>query len=138
MAFKQYDPEKVSVVIGTTPMRAFADGSMVAIEYTVDKRSLHIGTDGNGRHIKSADSSGMVTVRLASYSPSNAALIALDLLDEPFPITVTDKSSSADLFFAESCTVRRIPNMEKSNVETPNEWIFQFVRGNIEHTGAEI
>jgi len=138
MAFKQYDPKKVSVTVGATPMRAFADGSMIVAEYTTDKRSVHVGTDGNGRHIKSADESGSITIRLASYSPSNAALLALDALDEPYPITVTDNSSNADLFFAESCALRKVPNMEKSNVEVPTEWIFNFTRGEIAHTGAEI
>lgn len=137
MPIKQYDPKKVSVSVGGVPVSGFADGDMVTVEFTVDKRSMHVGTDGNGRHIKSADESGTVTVRLASYSPSNAALFALDLADEPHPIAVTDKSSSADLFFSESCTLRKVPNMVKGAEETPLEWIYQFTKGEIVHSGAE-
>jgi len=138
MPFKQYDPKKVSVSVGGVPVRAFADGSMVQQEYSVDKRSLHIGTDGNGRHIKSADESGTITVRISSYSPSNPLLLALDAADEPFPIAVTDTSSNADLFFAESCTLRKIPNFEKADTEVPLEWIFQYTKGETVHSGAEV
>jgi hypothetical protein len=65
MAFSQFDPKKTTVIVGTAAMRAFADGEMINVEFTVDKRSKHIGTDGEGRHIKSADASGVATIRLA-------------------------------------------------------------------------
>jgi hypothetical protein len=136
--FKQYDPTKVSVSIGTVLGRAFADGEMVTVEFSEDKRTKHIGTDGQGRHILNMDRSGTVTVRFASYSPTNAEIIALDLLDQPFPITVTDKSSTADLFFADSCTLTKVPNMVKGSEEAPNEYVFQFIRGEIVHSGAEV
>ena len=136
--YKQYDPTKVSVLIGASAARAFADGEMVTVEFSTDKRTKHIGTDGEGRHIKSADKSGTVTVRLASYSPTNLAILALDALDGPFPITLTDKSSNADLFFAASCTLSKIPNMVKGAEESVNEYIFNFIKGEIVHSGAEL
>lgn len=135
----QYDPTKVSVVIGVgvgATIRGFADGSMVSAEYTEDENMIHIGTDGYGCHIPSANKSGEVTVRLAAYSPSNAFLTALHLSGVPFPITVTDKSSNADLFFADSCKVKKRPPFEKSNEATMNEWVFNFIRGEIVHSGA--
>lgn len=137
MPFKQFDPKKVSVSIGGVPCRAFADGTMVTVEYLVDKRSLHVGADGNGRLIKTADGSCTVTVRLASYSATNAALLALDKADAEVPIAITDTSSSADLFFAETCALQKIPNMVKGTEETPNEWTYLCVRGEIVHSGAE-
>ena len=137
MPFKQFDPKKVSVSIGGVPCRAFADGTMVTVSYLVDKRSVHVGADGNGRIIKTADESCTLTVRLASYSPTNAALIALDKLDEPVPIAVTDTSSNADLFFAEACSLQKIPDMVKGTEETPLEWTYLCVRGEIVHSGAE-
>lgn len=137
MSFKQYDPTKVSVSVGAVLARAFADGEMVTVEFAEDKRTKHIGTDGQGRHILNMDRSGTVTLRLASYSPTNAEIIALDLLDQPFPITVTDKSSNADLFFADSCTLTKVPNLVKGAEESPNEYVFQFINGTIVHSGAE-
>lgn len=136
MANQQYDPAKVSVVVGVATMRGFADGSMISAEYENDENTKHIGTDGQGRHIKSSDRSGQITIRLADYSVSNAALTALHVADVPFPIVVTDKSSNADVFFADSCKVAKRPPIEKSNEAVMNEWIFNFIRGEITHTGA--
>jgi hypothetical protein len=110
---------------------------MVTVTYNVDKRSVHVGADGNGRLIKTADNSCTVTVRLASYSPTNGALIALDKADNEFPIAITDTSSAADLFFAETCAVQKIPDMVKGTDETALEWNFLCVRGEIVHSGAE-
>lgn len=135
--FKQYDPAKVSISVGGVPLSAFADGTMVTVEYSADKRTKHIGTDGQGRLIRTRDLSGTVTIRLASYSPSNGALLALDAADEPHPITIADKSSSADLFFAATCGLQKIPNMEKADTEVPLEWTYLFINGEIVHSGAE-
>jgi hypothetical protein len=136
MAFLQYDPTKVTVTVGGAPMSAFADGEMVTVEFTNDFRTKHIGTDGQGRHVKTADRSGTVTIRLSDYSPSNGVLTLVDLADVPVPITVTDKTSDADLFFAESCTLVKMPNMVKGKEAGENEWSFQFIRGTLAHTGA--
>ena len=136
----QYDPTKVSVVIGVgagATIRGFADGAMITAEYTNDENTVHVGTDGQGRHIESADKSGQITVRLADYSPSNAVLTALHLSKVPFPVTVTDKTTTADLFFADSCKIAKRPPMEKSNEATMNEWVINFIRAEIVHSGAK-
>lgn len=136
MAFKAYDPTKVTVTVGGVAMSAFADGEMVTVEFSSDFHTKHIGTDGQGRHVKTADRSGMVTIRLAAYSPSNAVLTAVDVADVPVPITVTDKRSLADLFFAESCKLVKLPNMVKGKEEAEYEWQFQFINGKMTHSGA--
>jgi len=133
----QYDPTKVSVVMGGVPLRGFADGDMVSIEYTNDQRSVHVGTQGEGRHIKSNDLSGTATVRLADYSPSNDALMLIHRADTPLPLVVTDKSTNAGLFFAASAMVQRVPNMVKGSEASMNEWVLEFVKGEINHSGAK-
>jgi hypothetical protein len=137
MAFLQYDPLKVTVTVSGIPMTGWADGEMITVEDAVDKRSKHIGTGGEGRHIKSADKSGTITIRLSDYSPSNAALNTIDEVDEPVPITVTDKTSNADLFFADSCALVKLPNMVKGAETSINEWAFQYITRTLAHTGAK-
>lgn len=137
MAYKQYDPTKVTVTVGGVAMSGFADGEMITVEFSNDFRAKHIGTDGQGRHVKMADRSGVITIRLSDYSPSNAVLTAVDVTDVPVPITVTDKTSEADLFFAESCMLQKMPNMVKGKDASENEWPFQFIRGTMVHSGAE-
>lgn len=135
--FKQWDPTKcISDIGGVTP-RAYADGDMISVEYAVDKRSMHIGVDGAGRHMKSANLSGIYTVRMASYSPTVAAFQALDDLDVPFSIALADKSSNGDGFFAASCTLVKIPPMVKGETETVLEYGFQFTQGKIVRAGSE-
>jgi len=134
---EQYDPAKVSVVIGGATMRAFADGEMVNVDYTVDENTVHIGTDGYGRHLKSANLSGQMVVRLADYSASNKALTALHKADVPFPVIMTDKTSDGDLFAADSCKFARRPRIAKGNEAMMNEWTINFIRGEIVHAGAK-
>ncbi len=133
---QQYDPKKVKITVGTAVQRAFADGVMVTVDYTEDENTVHIGTDGQGRHIKSSNLSGQVTIRLADYSASNLANAVLHVADVPFPIAVVDKSSNADLFFADSCKFVKRPPLEKGNEATMNEWVANFIRGEIVHSGA--
>lgn len=133
----QYDPTKVSVVMGGIPLRGFADGDMITIEYTNDQRSVHVGTQGEGRHVKSNDLSGAATVRLADYSPSNDALMLIHRGDIPLPLVVTDKTTNAGLFFAASAMVQKVPAMVKSNEASMNEWVLEFVKGEINHSGAK-
>ena len=133
---QQYDPLKVSVIAGTSAIRGFADGEMINVEYTNDENTVHVGTDGQGRFIKSSDRSGTITVRLADYSTSNAALTTLHVADNPFPVVVTDKSSLADVFFTDSAKVQKRPALVKGNEAVMNEWVITFIRGEITHTGA--
>ncbi len=135
--FKQYDPDLTTTVVNGIAMRGFSDGDMVIWEYTNDKRSMHIGTQGDGRHIKHADRSGKVTIRLASFSPSNLVLQTIDAADVPVAIATTDKASAADLASASSCALLKTPNMTKGAEGSTNEWVFQFTKGQILHSGAE-
>ena len=123
--------------VGGHTVRAFADGDMISVVFNTDKRSVHVGTDGRGRHIKSADRSGVITVRLSSYSPSNAAFQLLDETDIPFGIGVIDKSSNGDSFFAGSCMLVKVPDMVKGATETVLEYGFQFTHGTVVRAGAD-
>jgi len=133
----QYDPAKVNVNLGGFPIRGFADGAMITIEYNTDQRSVHVGTGGEGRHIRSKDKSGVATIRLADYSDSNDTMNLIHLADIPVPLTVTDKTTTAGLFFAASAMIQQVPAMEKSNEASMNEWTVQFISGNIVHSGAK-
>lgn len=136
MARKTYDPNKVSVTVNLVPISGFADGEMIVVEYETDENSKHIGTGGEGRFIKSHDRSGTINIRLADYSTSNAALQLVRDLDVEVPITVTDKTSNADLFFTSGAKCQKLPNFVKGAKAQMNEWPFLFIKGIITHTGA--
>ena len=136
MGFKQYDPKKVIMTVGTTTVRGFADGEMINIEYTEDQRSKHIGTGGEGRHIKNQNLSGVCSFKLSDYSPTNAAFQTIHNADTEVPITIVDKTSIGSGFFAASCMVQKVPAFARGKEATEPEWMFQFIKGEITHSGA--
>lgn len=133
-----WNPEKTSVVVGTHKCRAFGEDNMVDAGFANPMGSVFVSTDGDARHVDSADRSGDVVIPLAANSPSNAVLTAIFAANEAVPITVTDKSSKADLFFAGSCKIKDLPRFVKKKGNTVNEWTFNFTKGKIAHTGAVI
>lgn len=138
-----YDPQKVTVqcvhpVVGPHKCRAFGDDNMVEAAYNTDFGSVFVSTDGEGRHIKSADRSGTITIPVADNSPTNEYFTAVVAAGEPMAVTVTDKSSKADLFFAGSVSLKTMPNMSKGRDNTVNEWVWNFTNGKMVRSGAEI
>ena len=136
--YLSYNPLKVTVLAATHKVRAFGDDTMVDAGFTNNVAEIFISTDGEGRHIDSADRSGTVIIHLAMNSPSNEVFMAFFVANEPIPITVTDKSSKNDLFFAGSCKLQAIPRMVKKKGNTVNEYTWQFTKGKIHHSGAEV
>jgi hypothetical protein len=131
-----YDPTKVSISVNGVGITGFADGDMFTAEFATNKTSTHIGTGGEGRFILSKDASGTCTIRLADYSNANAALSIIDTVGIPVALTCTDKTTFGDLFFTEAAMVQKVPNLQKGNEAKMNEWVFEFIRANIVHTGA--
>ena len=136
MAAAQYDPTKVTVDVGGHTVRGYADGNFIEASHDNDKRSKHVGADGGGRHVKMKDRSGTVTITVTGSSASNDAFDALDRLDQPFSITATDKTSDAALFFADSCTLQKVPDWVRGKDEVENAWVFQFINGEIKQSGS--
>jgi len=135
-SIQKYDPSKVTITVGTNIMRGFGESAMVEVEYSEDHYSMHIGVDGNGRHVKILNTSGTVTVTLADYSPSNRALSVMRDLDIAMPITLTDKTTKDDSFFAQSCMLVKTPNMVKAKEAGEYTWVFQFIKGKVFLTGG--
>lgn len=141
--YKSYDPKKVNVtfvhpVLGPHTVRAFGDGTMVQVSYNADFGTVFVGTQGEGRHVESADRSGQATVSIADNSPSNGFFSNAVKSKTPMALTVTDKSSNADLFYAGSVMIGTLPDMTKANENTVNEWVWNFTKGEMNRSGAEI
>jgi hypothetical protein len=137
MAYKQYNPDKVAVILGTFAAKGLAEGEFVTVEYAEDRRSMQISTDGYGRHIKNLNNSGTVTVRLTDFSPTNDEIMTLETSDVPFIIQIVDKNSTAAHFFAGSCMLAKVPNFVRGKEGTVNEYVFNFTSGVIYQSGAQ-
>jgi len=137
MADAQYDPSKVVITVGGFVMKKFAADSMVTVSYGEDKNTKHIGVDGYGRWTSGKNDSGQVTLTLSSYSSSNQVLTTLMKADQPVPISIIDKSSDGESFFADSCKVETRPDLEKAREETEKTWVFGFIKGEAIYAGAK-
>lgn len=137
MSDAQYDPAKVVITIGGFVMKQFAADSMAVVSFGEDANTKHIGVDGYGRWTSSKNGSGTFTLTLASYSSSNAALYALMKADQPVPVSMIDKSSAGESFFADSCKVEGRPDLEKAKEETEKTWVWGFIKGEAVYAGAK-
>ncbi len=131
-----FDPTKVPVIIGGVPIKGWADGDMCIAEYDAVQTTKHVGTGGEGRLVDSKDRSGKFTARVADYAAVNLALSAIDAANLPVPIIVNDKTSVADLFFTSAAKLEKTPALKKGAEPAMNEWVFIFVSGKINHSGA--
>jgi hypothetical protein len=140
MALATFDPAEVVITIGGVPMSGYADGTFALLTRSVDAYSMVTGADGLTTRVKSNNRSGTLTLTLTQTSPSNDALSGFALLDElsnggVVPIQVKDLSGTTVLFSATGW-VRKIPDVEYSNILSNREWIFDladfdmFVGGN--------
>jgi hypothetical protein len=136
MGFLTYDPKKVIMTVGTIVVRGFADGEMINISYSEDRRTMHIGSSGEGRHIQGANLSGVCSFKLADYSPTNSAFQVLDDAGSEVAITIVDKTSDGAGFFAASCVVAKSPDWIRGKEAVEPEWKFNFIKGAIKHAGA--
>ncbi len=141
--YQSYNPDKVTVqcvhpIAGPHKVRAFGDDTMVDAGFTTDFGSVFVSTDGEARHVDSADRSGDIIIPLADNSPSNLFFATVIESKIPMSVTITDKSSKADLFFAGSVKLKGMPRFTKKKGNVINEYSWNFTKGKMVRAGAEI
>lgn len=136
MATKSYDPTKNIVTINQVPITGWSDGDMITVTFNNDFTDTHVGTGGEGRFIDRKDRSGVCTMRLADYSPANAALQLIFELNVEVAISIVDKTSNGDSFFTPGAKIGKIPDLVKGAEAKTNEWPWKFHKGKITHAGA--
>ena len=124
---KQFDPSKVSIIVGPQPIGGFAKGTFINVERSSHLWSKEVGADGEVSRTKSSDKSGRITLKLMASSASNDYLSALNLLDElsnggMFPVIVKDNSGTS-LYAAAEAWIEKAPNAEFSKELTEREWV---------------
>lgn len=134
---ESYSPKKVTCKVATHTIRGWEDGDMIVAEYDNDEVEVHVGADGNARFIDILARTGTITLHLSDYSPSNAVLQGIKDANVPVPITCTDKSSNADLFFAKQCKCQKQPAWGKAKTARSNPWPFKFLNGKLKATGGK-
>jgi hypothetical protein len=126
---KTYSPKKVRVIYAGRTMTGYMDGTFIKVQKTSDDYSMHVGADGEGARIESADESGSVTLTLMQTSLSNDVLSDLrarDKAGDPTghgPLLIKDLNG-ATLISAAEAWIRRPPDGELSNDKGSRDWIF--------------
>lgn len=126
MAFKNYDPKRVSLYIGGVRIGGYEDGSFITVEYNADAFTPYVGADGEYGRSKNADESGKITVRLTQTSKSNDILSALAIADRAsgtgtFIVSVRDLNGTT-VATSESAYILKRANAEFAKEIGPREW----------------
>ena len=109
---------------------------MVEVAFDSDFGEVHKSVDGENRHVVLKDRAGTITVTLGQHSATNAVFTTLVAAGVPFPVTLIDKSSVGDTFFAGSVKIKTMPSYTKTKSNSENVWVWQFTRGTMTLAGA--
>lgn len=118
-----YDPTKVLVIVDGFTLTGFAEDSMIEASRMTDKRSSHVGAQGNVTFSKSADDRAEVTFHLKQTSPANEKLKQLYETDEEFDFSCVDQNFDGDVGASGSrCVVQNDSDFARGNEEDEVEW----------------
>lgn len=130
MTLRTYDPKEVSVIFGA-PIKGFADGTFVSVEYNEDFFTMQIGADGDAIRAKSNNSSARVTITLLQSSESNdilSATLNLDRLspsgDGILPFLLKDNTGRT-LMTAEKMWITKPPTVAYGREGETREWVLE-------------
>jgi len=105
---KDYDPLKITVLLGTHIASGFADGTFVTANRSNQTWTVSRGASGESARAKSNDKSGTIEITLMQTSLTNDFLSAQMLLDESslssgkFPFTLIDSHGTTVLAATEA------------------------------------
>ena len=124
---KNYNPKKVSMIIGAQAASGLADGTFITVEYDEDRFTKKTGADGEVTRVQNANESANIKLILMQTSNFNDYLSALSLADRltglgAVPVLIRDQLGTT-LFAAQNCWVRKTPAGEFGKEVGTREWI---------------
>jgi hypothetical protein len=110
-----YDPQKVIITFGGTPLSGYAEGTFVEVAQASKLYTRKVGADGKVVRSKSANNCHDVTLTLLQSSLSNNYLSTQNQIDRAtghntLPLTITDLNGATLLFWPQAW------------VEEPDSW----------------
>lgn len=127
---KDYDPLKVSILLGSHIAGGFADGTFVTINRNNQAWSLVRGASGESARAKSNDKSGTFELTLMQTSITNDFLTSKMLLDEApgslgkFPVVITD-AHGLTVLAATEVWVQQPPSVEYGKEMSDRVWTLE-------------
>jgi len=128
-----YDPKKVILTLGGTPINGYTDGTFVNVEGNAETWIKKVGADGEVNRALSNDNTHTITITLLQTSLSNAYLKSVYEADKKtglgmLPFTFTDLNDGETKFWPE-VWVTKAPPKGRAKETTDTEWVI--------HTGQE-
>lgn len=125
---KSYDPKKVIITFGGTPLMGFGDGTFIKVTSSSDAWTKKVGADGEVVRSRSNDDTSGVEVTLLQTSTSNTVLSTIVDLDLRFgtgalPLSITDLNGNAIFFWASAWCTKR-PDVEYGKEASDVVWSF--------------
>lgn len=145
MAFKTYNPRRVTFSFKGLNISAFMDGTFIEVERNEDAFMTHVGANGDVTRTKNQNKTGKVTITLVAASLDNdllAAMHRLDELTESFTpgvgaIQIKDLSGTMRCRAAQAW-ITKAPKIERAKESGSVVWVFEcaeleiFAGGNIQ------
>ncbi len=127
MAIKTYDPNELSIIIGTSPIVGFEEDSGVAIEFEDPQYEIHNDVHGNVARFRQNKNIGKVTLNLTQTSASNDVLsswLEADRINNGgiFPVMIKDNSGTT-LVSSTAAYIEQLPSIEFGNENKTREWV---------------
>ena len=126
---KTYNPKEVSVIIGSRPLKGFADGTFVKAGRDADAYTKKVGVDGEVTRTKTNDKSGTIEITLQQSAEDNDYLSSIALTDEltgagTVPALIRDAKGTS-LATSPAVWVKKLPEMEFGKESGNRAWVFE-------------
>lgn len=135
--YKQYDPDKVIILVAGHRVRGFGDGKMVTITYANERRAVAPGLDNVNRFVKYLNTSGSIEIPTSDHSDSNQVFDMIDKGDMMVPVVVKDMTSKGTMFATGAAMVQKTPDFARGKDPEEQPWILTFLEGKMLFTGAK-
>lgn len=109
-----YDPMKVSVVVGGLVITGFADSSVVTVARNEDIVSTTVGVQGDVAYSENANQSGTITLSLMSNSASLIKLRKMAVDRQEVDVLISDTNEDGgEIISASRCRITKVPDKKK-------------------------
>jgi hypothetical protein len=124
---KTYDPKKVIITFGGTPISGFPDGTFLSIKGSAERFTRKVGADGEVVRSRSNDDTHEVTLTLSQTSPSNSYLSTILEIDRLTnkgikPLSITDLGGSS-LYFWPEAWISKDPDADFAKEAGERAWV---------------
>lgn len=122
MSVNTYDPLDVNVIVGSTILTGFADGTFVKVEADEDSYTPYVGAKGEVVRARNANKMGTITVTLSQDSPSNSYLSKLERGLDTFSTSVVDQNFDTTSG-GNDCWIQKKSSPEYGKDVADREWV---------------